>query len=52
MPVFNPLVGGIAFNEVSQNELLGPIVKVLQLESAHVHMLDGTDLGKLSKLKI
>ncbi|MFQ6051019.1 MAG: metallophosphoesterase [Candidatus Hydrothermarchaeota archaeon] len=52
MPAFNPLVGGIYFNKINQEELLGPILRAgcLKLNEADVYLLDGTYLGKVNNL--
>jgi putative SbcD/Mre11-related phosphoesterase len=47
MPAFNELCGATVVN---RDALLGPIAK--KLINAHVHLLDGTDLGELKALKI
>jgi hypothetical protein len=47
MPAFNPLCGGIGVN---RDGIVGPIGKIVDLESIDVYLLDGTLLGKLSKL--
>jgi putative SbcD/Mre11-related phosphoesterase len=53
MPAFNPLITGMPFNRNSKKELLGPYFRsgVIDLESAHAYLLDGTDLGEISGLK-
>ncbi|MBI4399476.1 phosphoesterase, partial [Candidatus Micrarchaeota archaeon] len=54
MPAFNPLVGGISFNRVECNQLLGPIFKneLFKLEDAKVRLLNGIELGKIKNLKV
>lgn len=53
VPAFNDLCGGTPVNDVRAN-FLGPLVtdEVLRLDRARLHLLDGTDLGALSDLKI
>jgi putative SbcD/Mre11-related phosphoesterase len=53
MPAFNPLITGMPFNRDSKKELLGPYFSsgIIDVESAHVYLLDGTDLGEISGLK-
>jgi len=48
MPAFNELCGATVVNK---DKLLGPIAKQLNKRSAHVFLLDGTDLGTLTDLK-
>lgn len=47
MPAFNKLCGATIVN---RDELLGPIAKQLDM-SAHVYLLDGTDIGSLKDLE-
>ena len=51
MPAFNPLCWGTALNQ-DREKLLGPMLKngLVDMENAEVYLLDGTLLGKLSKL--
>lgn len=53
MPAFNSLISGIAFNQLFNNKPLGPYFNsgVIEIGSAHAYLLDGTDLGPLSRLK-
>jgi putative SbcD/Mre11-related phosphoesterase len=52
VPAFNHLIGGMAFNS-EDFEPIGPLLKndVLKWKEAEVHLLDGTYLGKLKKIK-
>lgn len=51
MPAFSNLVGGIHINEVeSEDELLGPIAKKIDLKNAECYLLDGTLIEKVSEL--
>lgn len=43
-PPFNPLCAGVPVN---REGLLGPFAKLLDLEAAEVHLLDGRALGRL-----
>jgi hypothetical protein len=49
IPAFNDLCGATVVN---RDRLLGPVAKHLNKKSAHVYLLDGTDLGMLSDLKV
>ena len=49
MPVFNPLIGGMAFNKPGFKPI-GPLKAVIKWESGKVYLLDGTFLGKLKNL--
>jgi hypothetical protein len=51
MPAFNDIGSGTPVN-ASKPEFLGPLLKnhYVDFESAHVYLLDGTDLGKLREL--
>jgi putative SbcD/Mre11-related phosphoesterase len=51
MPAFNELLGGATINEKG-SEFLGPIAKKLDKKTAHVFMLDGTDLGAIANLEV
>jgi putative SbcD/Mre11-related phosphoesterase len=51
MPAFSELSGGIAVNS-SREKLIGPILKLVNLDQAEVYLLDGTNLGKLGDLGI
>jgi putative SbcD/Mre11-related phosphoesterase len=53
MPAFNPLISGTSFNHASKRKPLGPWFKsgVIELETAHAYLLDGTDIGPISELK-
>jgi putative SbcD/Mre11-related phosphoesterase len=47
MPAFNELCGATVVNK---DELLGPIAKNLDKKTAHVYLLDGTDIGTIQNL--
>lgn len=49
MPAFNELCGSTIVN---RDRLLGPIAKQLNKKSVHIYLLDGTDIGMLSDLKV
>jgi hypothetical protein len=53
IPAFGELVSGAPVNRAVPKELIGPLFKsrVADMESAQVHMLDGTFLGKVQALK-
>lgn len=51
IPAFNRLVGGMPFNTLGKEELLGPIIRVMDLDKADAYLLDGTYLGKIRKLR-
>ena len=53
IPAFNRMLGGSPVNVIDE-ELLGPILNsdMLDLDSAHLYLLDGIDLGKRSDLMI
>ncbi len=48
MPAFNPLCGA---SLVNVQPLIGPIAKNIDKKTAHIFLLDGTDLGTISDLK-
>ena len=48
MPAFNPLCGGIPVNE---DEVIGPLGKILDLQKAEIYLLDGTNIGNIEKFK-
>jgi len=47
MPAFNPLCGG---KGVNKEGIAGPFGKIIDINSIDVYLLDGTLLGKLSKI--
>lgn len=49
MPVFNHLVGGMAFNKKDFTPL-GPLFKAIKWKESDVYLLDGTFLGSLKNL--
>jgi hypothetical protein len=53
VPTFNPILGGIALNKKGKNEYIGPMLsnKVFDVSNAVAYLLDGTELGKIKKLK-
>jgi putative SbcD/Mre11-related phosphoesterase len=53
MPEFNELCGGIPFNESIREELLGPVFSshAIELENAVAYLLDGTNLGRIGKIR-
>jgi hypothetical protein len=52
MPVFNPIIGGVAING-EDFEPIGPLLKnnAVRWKSGEVFLLDGTYLGNLKELK-
>lgn len=48
IPAFNPLCGGIAVNKEG---VLGPLGKFIDVEHAHVHLLNGTYLGYVKNIR-
>lgn len=52
-PAFNRLLGGSPMNVIGSS-LLGPILNsdIVDLENAHIYLLDGLDLGKRSDLMV
>ncbi|MEM3736818.1 MAG: metallophosphoesterase [Candidatus Bathyarchaeia archaeon] len=53
MPAFNEMLGGLALNAITHDELLGPILRnaAAELETSEVILTDGTFLGELKDLK-
>ena len=53
VPSFNELCGGMPVNDV-RARFLGPVFRagLLGIEEASLHLLDGTDLGRLGDLKV
>lgn len=53
MPAFSGLVRGAAVNREMPKELIGPMFKAgsVKLDDAEAYLLDGTFLGKISKLR-
>lgn len=53
VPAFNELCGGTPVND-AHAQLLGPLLSpdVVRLERTRVHLLDGTDLGRLPDLRV
>ena len=53
MPAFNHFAGGVAVNRgLKEKELLGPVIRCIDLKSARAYLLDGTLLGEIRKLKV
>jgi uncharacterized protein len=50
VPAFNDLCRGLPLNEPIEDER-GPLPKIIDLEASRLYLLDGTDLGKLSRIK-
>ena len=48
MPAFNPLCGGLAVNV---NGIIGPLGKIVDIDSSEVYLLDGSSLGRVRDLK-
>ena len=53
VPAFNRMLGGSPVNTVG-DELLGPVLNsgLLDLDDAHLYLLDGIDLGRRADLMI
>ena len=53
VPAFNRMLGGSPVNTID-GELLGPLVNsgLMDLDDAHLYLLDGLDLGKRSDLMV
>ncbi len=53
VPAFNELCGGVPVNDV-RTRFLGPLFDggLVNANAASIHLLDGTDLGRLSALKV
>lgn len=53
IPAFNRMLGGSPINVIGEN-LLGPVLNsgLLDLDNAHLYLLDGIDLGKRSDLMV
>lgn len=53
IPAFNRMLGGSPVNVIGE-DLLGPVLNsgLLDLDNAHLYLLDGIDLGKRSDLMI
>jgi len=54
MPAFNKMLGGMAVNKISNEELFGPLLtnKILDIDKSRAYMLDGTYLGNIKQLKV
>ncbi|HII06634.1 MAG TPA: metallophosphoesterase [Methanotrichaceae archaeon] len=50
VPAFNPLCGGYPLDSVSREDR-GPLPKMARLERARIYLLDGTDLGRLDRIR-
>ncbi len=51
MPAFSELTGGIGVN-TRRESLIGPVLKITELDKAGIYLLDGTHLGRLEDLKL
>lgn len=53
VPAFNRMLGGSPVNVIGEN-MLGPVMnsELVDLDSAHLYLLDGLDLGKRSNLMV
>ncbi|HEC81480.1 MAG TPA: metallophosphoesterase [Thermoplasmatales archaeon] len=49
MPAFNPLCGGVAVNV---DGVLGPLGKIIDVNSSKVYLLDGSYIGRVKSLKL
>lgn len=53
IPSFNNLLSGIPLNSITKKQYIGPLIKsgAMNMSKAVAYMLDGTPLGKISRLK-
>jgi putative SbcD/Mre11-related phosphoesterase len=53
LPTFNNILGGVAVNKITEEEVIGPLLKnkVFDLDNSKVYLLDGTYLGILKELR-
>jgi metallophosphoesterase superfamily enzyme len=49
-PAYNPLCGGYPLDSVTREDR-GPLPKMARLEMARIYLLDGTDLGRLDRIR-
>ena len=50
VPAYNPLCGGYPLDSVTRVDR-GPLPKMARLEKARIYLLDGTDLGRLDRIR-
>ena len=52
-PSFNPIISGVPLNSRRKKRYIGPLLNsgALNVKKAEAYMLDGTPLGKISKIK-
>ena len=50
VPAYNPLCGGYPLDSVTREDR-GPLPKMARLEMARIYLLDGTDLGRLDRIR-
>jgi len=48
IPAFNPLCGGIPINK---DKIVGPLGKMIDIDSAEIYLIDGTLLGTIKNVK-
>ena len=51
VPAYNPLCGGYPLDAVTREDR-GPIPRMARLDLARVYLLDGTDLGRLDRIRL
>ncbi len=50
VPAYNPLCGGYPLDSVTREDR-GPLPKMARLDMARIYLLDGTDLGRLDRIR-
>jgi len=50
VPAYNPLSGGYPLDSVTREDR-GPLPKMARLDRARIYLLDGTDLGRLDRIR-
>ena len=50
VPAYNPLCGGYPLDSASREER-GPLLRIVRLDEGRVYLLDGTDLGRLQRVR-
>ena len=50
VPAYNPLCGGYPLDSVSREDR-GPLPKMARLDRARIYLLDGTDIGRLDRIR-
>lgn len=50
VPAYNPLCGGYPLDSATREDR-GPLPKMARLDKARVYLLDGTDLGRLDRIR-